>query len=167
VGIASAGKGRPMSRIEGSIEIAAPRQAVWNVISDPTRHVEFGTFVREATLVSEGELGEGTIYREISGPGFMKSASEWTISTFDPPHELVHTQNGTSMTAKGTWILEEIDSGSTRVTQTLDFEMMPRFRPLGRLVEALVANRLGERETARMLQDVKRISESEAVQEGG
>lgn len=155
-----------MHRMEGSVEIAAPRQAVWNVISDPSRHTEFGTFVREVRLVSEGELGEGTVYREKSGPGFMKSAGEWTITAFDPPNRLVHTQKESSMTAEATWTLEQIDSGSTRLTQILEFEAMPRFRPLGRLLETLVANRLAERETARMLQDIKRIAETEAGQEG-
>ena len=59
------------------------------------------------------------------------------------------------MAAEATWTLEEMDSLTTRVTQALDFEVMPRFRPLGRLVEAVFARRMIQRETARMLQDMK------------
>lgn len=66
------------------------------------------------------------------------------------------------MAAEATWTLEEADSESTRVTQALDFEMMPRFRPLGKLLEAVFARRLMQRETARMLRDIKRIAEAPA-----
>lgn len=66
------------------------------------------------------------------------------------------------MAAEATWTLEEVDSRSTRVTQALDFEMMPGFRPLGRLLESVFARRLMQRETARMLQDLKRIAEASA-----
>lgn len=147
---------------EGSVQIAAPRQAVWDLLADPRRHSELGTFVAEATVVTEGEVREGTVYRERSGPGFMKSESEWTITRFDPPRELVHTSQESSMAAEATWTLEEVDSQSTRVSQALDFEMMPRFRPLGRLLEAVFATRSMQKQTARMLQDLKRIAEASA-----
>jgi hypothetical protein len=41
--------------------------------------------------------------------------------------------------------------------------MMPRFRVLGRLLEALFAERMTNRETTRMLHDLKRIAESSAA----
>lgn len=116
-----------MARIEGSVEIAAPRQAVWDLLADPSRHTEFGTFVAEVRLVTEGEVREGTVYRERSGPAFMKSWSEWTVTRFDPPRELVHASKEKPMTAVGTWTLTEVGSGSTRVTQVLDSQLMPRF----------------------------------------
>jgi hypothetical protein len=84
------------------------------------------------------------VYRERSGPGFMKSESEWTVTRFDPPHELVHASADPSMPAEATWTLEEVDVRSTKVTQALGFEMLPRFRPLGRLLEAAFAKRFGE-----------------------
>ncbi len=152
-----------MPRVEGTVEIAAPRPVVWDLLADPRRHTELGTFVAEVTVVTEGDVREGTVYRERSGPGFMKSESEWTISRLDPPRELVHTSEESSMTGEATWTLEEVDPQSTRVAQTLDFEMMPRFRPLGRLLEALFAKRMTKGETRRMLRDLKRIAESSAA----
>lgn len=112
------------------------------------------------TLVTEGEVGEATVYRERSGPGFMKSKSDWTIRTFDPPAKLVHVSK--EMAAEATWTLDELDDSTTRVAQALDFEMMPRFRPLGRLLEVAFATRITQRETERMLQDVKRLAEAGA-----
>jgi hypothetical protein len=75
---------------------------------------------------------------------------------------LVHVGKESSMTAEATWTFEEVGSGSTRVTQSLNFQMMPGFRPLGRVLEAVFARRLMQRETARMLQDLKRIAEASA-----
>lgn len=162
----SVGEGS-MTMVEGSVQIAAPRQAVWDLLADPRRHTELGTFVAAVTVLTEGEVREGTVYRERSGPGFMKSESEWTVTRFDPPHELVHTSGDPSMPAEATWTLEEVDVRSTKVTQALDFEMLPRFRPLGRLLEAAFAKRLMERETARMLHDLKRIVEARAPETSG
>ena len=147
-----------MARIEGSVEIAAPRQAVWDLLADPSRHTEFGIVVAEVRLVTEGEVREGTVYRERSGPAFMKSWSEWTVTRFDPPRELVHASKEKSMTAVGTWTLTEVGSGSTRVTQVLDSQLMPRFPTLGRLLDAVFAQ-TARRETDRMLRNIKRIAE--------
>jgi hypothetical protein len=46
----------------------------------------------------------------------MKSKSEWTITRFDPPREVVHAGKESSMSAEATWTFEEVGSGSTRVT---------------------------------------------------
>ena len=56
-----------MPVVEGSVEIAAPRQTVWEFMADPSRHTELGTFVDEVTLVTKGEIGEGTVYHERRG----------------------------------------------------------------------------------------------------
>jgi uncharacterized protein YndB with AHSA1/START domain len=149
-----------MARVEGSVEIAAPRQTVWDLLADPRRHTELGTFVAEVTVLTPGDVREGTVYRERSGPGFMKSDSEWTISKLDSPRQLVHETKQKSMTAITTWTLSEAGPGLTGATQILDFEMMPRLRILGRLLEGLFATRMTRKETDRMLQDLKRLAEA-------
>jgi uncharacterized protein YndB with AHSA1/START domain len=153
---------RSMPSDGASVEIAAPREVVWDLISDPTRHTEFGTFVTEVNVVSAGPTSKGTVYRETSGPGFMKSSSEWTITEFDAPSRLVHEGREPAMHSRFTWTLEEITPASTRLSQAGDLVMMPGFRPLGWLIETIAAKRMLERETERMLQDMKRIAEAEA-----
>lgn len=153
-----------MARVQGSVEIAAPREIVWDILADPRRHTELGSFVAEVTVTTTGDVGEGTVYRERSGPGFMKSESEWTITKFDSPREVVHETREKSMTARAGWALSEPRAGLTEVTQILDFEMMPGFRVLGRFLENLIATRMTQRETNRMLQDIKRIAEGRSSQ---
>lgn len=41
-----------MPTVEASVEVAAPPNIVWELIADPSRHTEFGTFVSEVQLVS-------------------------------------------------------------------------------------------------------------------
>lgn len=149
-----------MTRVEASTEVAAPLQAVWDHMADPRTHAELGTFVDWVKVLSDPPVAEGTVYRERSGPGFMKSESEWTITTFDPPRRLVHRSGDRSMPATAEWTFVEVGPASTRVTQALDFEMLPRARPLGRLLEAVFARRMTERETERMLEDLKRNFEA-------
>jgi uncharacterized protein YndB with AHSA1/START domain len=151
-----------MPTVESSITIEAPRQVVWDLIADPTRHTEFGTFVSEVSVVSPGPIGRGTVYRETSGPGFMKSKAEWTITEFNPPSRLVHEGREPSMHARFAWTLEEMDPGSTRLSQAGEFVMMPGLRALGRVIEAITGIRMMERETKRMLGDIKRIAEADA-----
>lgn len=152
-----------MPSTKASVEIAAPREVVWRLIADPTRHTEFGTFVSDVEVISVGPVRQGTVYRETSGPRFMKSSSEWTITELEPPSRLVHEGREPTMESRFTWTLEEIAPASTRLSQIGDFVMMPRFRPLGWLIETIVGKRMLTRETDRMLDDIKRIAEAEAA----
>lgn len=150
-----------MPSATASIDIAAPPDVVWRLIADPARHIEFGTFVSDVSVASVGPVGRGTVYRETSGPRFLKSSSEWTITEFEPPSRLVHEGREPTMESRFTWTLEQLTPSSTRLSQVGDFVMMPRFRPLGWLIETIVAKRMVSRETGRMLRDIKRIAEAE------
>jgi hypothetical protein len=41
-----------MPRAEGMVEIAAPREVVWDAVADPRLHTELGTVVAEAAGAS-------------------------------------------------------------------------------------------------------------------
>lgn len=143
-----------------SVTIAAPNQTVWDLIADPTRHTEFGTFVSEVAIVTAGPPRRGTIYRETSGPRFMKSISEWTINEFEPPSRLVHEGRESAMHSRFMWTLDALTPASVRLSQTGDFVMFPGLRPLGWVIETLGGKRMLARETQRMLADIKRIAEA-------
>jgi uncharacterized protein YndB with AHSA1/START domain len=149
-----------MPVVEASVDVEAPRHLVWELIADPRRHTEFGTAVSVVTNVSPGPIAAGTTYRERSGPRYMKSMSEWTVTEYSAPSRLVHEGSEPTMQSRFTWTLDAISPGRTRLSQVGEFAMMPRFRFLGRLIEALFARRMLERETERMLQDIKRIAEA-------
>ena len=153
--------GKRMPRIEGSVDISASRQAVWDLMSDVTRYPEFGNMTDTATMITEGELGEGSKYSETGKVAGMKSTTEWTITHFNPPAEQTHVGEDGSIHIDLTWTLTEIDSG-TRASHVLEFKMMPAFRPLGALLEALFVTRMMIKEMETVRGDLKRIAESEA-----
>ncbi len=145
-----------MPRIEGSVEVAAPREVVWEFMSDPTNHVGLGGFLSDVVKQGTGEWGEGSVFRERSGPGPLKSWSEWTVVRFDPPVELVHRSEEGSLTATGIWKFNETDHGTTAVTQIAAFDVDIGFKPLQQLAEGLFTWMM-RREADRALRDLRQV----------
>lgn len=75
-----------MTRIEAAVDIDATPETVWSVVSDVERYDELSAaFTDEVTYVSDGTVGEGTVYRERGGIGPISDESEWRIVDFVPP----------------------------------------------------------------------------------
>ena len=149
-----------MAHFELSTEINAPPQVVWDFISDLRRAPEWVTATDEILYVSEGEIGVGTVYREKGGAGPFKSVSEWRITEFDPPHRQVHVGDLGVMKMTFAFEIEPTERG-TLVRQKGDFCMMPSFRPLGLLLEALFLRRQMESSLRSTHANAKRILEAE------
>jgi ribosome-associated toxin RatA of RatAB toxin-antitoxin module len=150
-----------MPIIEGSIDISASRQAVWDLMSDVPRYPEFGNMTDVATMITEGEFGEGSVYSETGKVAGMKSTTEWTVTRFAPPSEQTHIGKDSSIHIDLMWTLAEIESG-TRASHVVEFKMMPGFRPLGVLLEALFVTRMMTKEMETVRGDLKHIAETEA-----
>lgn len=147
--------------IEHATVIDAPRERLWALVNDFDRMTDWVTFADELTYLSEGPIGEGTVYREVGGIGPMASESEWEITVFEPPTRQAHVGDLGIMKPELTMTFEEHD-GATRFTQELRFRALPRASALGWLLEQLVIKRAmqsGLRETQRNL---KRLAEAEA-----
>lgn len=150
-----------MATIQGSVDIAAPRQAVWDVMSDVSRYSELGSFTDEAVMVSDGKLGEGSVYSETGKIAGMKYNSEWTVTEFDPVSRQVHVGVESSMRIEVTWDLVEIDAENTKAFQVVELTMMPKFRPLGVLLEKLFVTRMMTKALVDLRENLKRIAEAE------
>jgi len=151
-----------MPVIEGSIDIAAPRQAVWDLMCDVSRYSEFGNVTEEAVPTSDGEFGMGSTYTESGKVAGMKYNAEWTVTHFDRISKQVHIGEESSMHIELTWTLEELDARNTRATQVVDVNMMPKFRPLGILLEKLFVTRMMTKQLIDLRRDIKRIAEAES-----
>lgn len=152
-----------MPSIEASIDVSAPRQVIWDLISDVTRYPEMGNIAEEAHVVSQGDFGEGSVYSETGRIAGMKSTGEWTISQFDPPEVQTHVGGDSSMYGELTWTLAELGAGETRVTQNVAFKALPKLRPVGALLEWLFITRMMTREMGNIRDDIKRIAEAESA----
>jgi uncharacterized membrane protein len=121
-------------RIEERISIAAPRDVVWRVVSEPKRYSEFMVGSRWEPVPGEpvsGLRARSEICIEVGSTdlGGVVEVVEW-----DPPHEVAWT-NITGIDHRGRWILRE-RNGRTEAMIRLSYQV-----PGGFL--ALIASRLG------------------------
>ena len=121
-------------RVEESIEVAAPRQRVWELISVPTRYTEFMIGSSWEPIEGEPSTGPRARFRLNVAVGSTDLGGVVEVVEFDPPHELAWT-NVSGIDNRGRWILRERD-GQTEVIMRMSYQV-----PGG--VLALVASRLG------------------------
>jgi carbon monoxide dehydrogenase subunit G len=149
-----------MPRVQDSILVGAPPSEVWDFISDIERYPEWIYFVREATPMSEGPVGEGTKYKERAKPGPFESVSEWQITEFEPPRHQTHIGRMPEMEATLRIRLEPEGEG-TRWYHEMDFRMLPKIRPVGWVLERLVVRRKMQADFRRILTTAKGFLERE------
>jgi uncharacterized membrane protein len=142
-------------RVEQSIEVAAPREDVWKLVSEPKRYSEF--MVGSSWKPVEGEPTSGprarfwlTVQARSTDLGGVIEVVEW-----DPPHELAWT-NVSGIDNRGRWILRDRGE-STEVTLRFSYQV-----PGG--VLALLASRLSapilRRDVGGSLEALKEVIEA-------
>jgi carbon monoxide dehydrogenase subunit G len=80
-----------VSRIELSVDVGAPPEAVWDFVSDLRRIPEWIEDTLKMLSVQPEPAQQGTVYRErsrIVGP--LSQVTTWKISQFDPPRFQKH-----------------------------------------------------------------------------
>ncbi len=106
---------------QSQIQIAAPPEEVWALLSDLERGPEWSVVTLECELRSGGPPGLGSTYRAVSKFGASKITTEHQIVEWEPPRRLV------SRVTKGaesvlTEICEPAGDGTT-LTMINDFAL--------------------------------------------
>ncbi len=130
-----------MPQVEYIKHINAQPENVWNFISDIRRGPEWVEVMEKVLYVSDEPLKEGSSYREESKIAGSTSETEWHITEFDPPRRQVHKTDETMLRATLTMEVSPENNG-TKFRHRTEFKMMPRFRPLGWIVEKLFGYRM-------------------------
>lgn len=86
---------------EGRIEIAAPPEAVWDLMADIHRWPSWNPDVKEVSV--QGEVAEGTVFRWKAGPGTITS----TLRLVDRPRALGWTGRTFGIDAIHVWRFEK------------------------------------------------------------
>jgi carbon monoxide dehydrogenase subunit G len=107
-------------RLAETREIAAPRQAVWDWISDPERYLHFMSGITRWEVSGEQDQGIGARYRMLMRVGSSEVGGLIEIVEFDAPHELAWT-GVTGMDQRGRWRLRRLDDTRTHVELRLTY----------------------------------------------
>ena len=150
----------PVTHAEGEIEISAPRDRVWTILSDVTSARLWDSRMRKATIVTEAKSGIGTT-RASDSPVVKtrETVTEWVPYNrlaMDVVHEPKLTRFETSR-------LELAPAGATgtRVRWTIDYQMNGGY--LGTLADKIL---LGSTHQGRIddgLSRLKRYAETGEV----
>jgi uncharacterized protein YndB with AHSA1/START domain len=151
-----------VSEVNVSIDIAAPRQAVYDFMLDPERLHEWVTIHR--SLLShdthqppqEGDSMEQRLC--IRGASFKVA---WKLSLGDRPFHAKWEGKGPARSkAETEYTLDETDDGGTRFLYRNDFSAP--FGPLGSIASKALVGGVPEREANESLRRLKSIVEREA-----
>lgn len=149
-----------MPTAKASIRIDVPPEEVFRFVSDPTRIPEYVSIVLDVFDVSDGPIGVGSTLKEHSKPGPFVSVTNWEIVEYDPPTRHVWKGHQKDMEMTFTKLISSHSAGST-YEQWMDYRFLPRFRPLGRLLEVLFLERTMQRHFDSAVKGIKRIVEAE------
>ena len=120
------------------LEVAAPVETVWDVLTAVERWPTWNPDVKAASL--EGGVAEGSVFRWKAGPGTITS----TIQRVDRPRLIAWTGKTFGIDATHVWRLEQ-EHGKTLVRTEESYEgLVARIlrRPLGKALETALTNGL-------------------------
>ena len=150
-----------MAHLDISNFIAAPPQAVWDVLADLEHQAAWMVDVRTLDIVTEEKRGAGAVLHvtsELFGLPLVKDVMH--ITAWEPPVRMDVAHRGQFL-GSGSFLLEAVDNG-TIFTWIEDFQ--PPFGPLGELGYAIVVRPHLLRVFARSMGNVKRLAEAKAQQ---
>ena len=107
-------------RSEATIEVAAPPQAVWDFISDPSRALHYMAGITRWEVVSDKPNGLGARYRILLRVRSAEVGGLVEVVEYSEPRDLAWT-SVTGIDQRGRWRLRERPGGRTNVTFRLSY----------------------------------------------
>jgi uncharacterized membrane protein len=149
-------------RVGASIEISAPLEKVWAIVSDPSCALRYMSGVTRWEVTSEAPTGMGARYRMLFRIGSAEVGGLIELVEWDPPCELAWT-SVTGIDQRGRFRLRETQSGRTRVEWRLAYGVAGSGIP-GWIAERVSAPTV-RGHLRRSLQQLKRLVEYELLRE--
>ncbi len=131
--------------------IHRPIQDVFAFVVEPANTVQWLEVVAEAEKTSEGELGVGSVYRQLFKlRGAANQEMFFEITAFEPNRKMAFQRKGGQYSIRGTYTFEAKDGGTLL---TYDEQAGPdKFIPnlIGKLVTGRIIRRQLEADFARL-----------------
>lgn len=148
-----------MPKIEIEKTIHASQKQVWEFISDIKQAPEWVVVMNTLVETTDNPVRKDSVYRENSKIGPKESETEWRIIHFDEPHVQIHECNEPDFKAKLTMRVEDNRDGTSTLFHITEYQLMPKFRPLGWLLETLLVKKLMVRNLNETVENCKRMIE--------
>lgn len=148
-----------MPKVEIKKDIKAPQKQVWEFISDIEEAPEWVVVMKSLVETTENPVREGTVYRESSKIGPKESETEWKVTYFDPPHKQVHECDEPDFRATLTMRVDDNGDGTSTLFHNTEYQLMPKFRPLGWLLETLFIKKLMYKNLHQSVDNCKQLIE--------
>jgi len=107
-------------KVGQTLEIAAPREAVWDWVSDPERYLHFMSGITRWQVDGTRARGLGARYRMLMRVGSAEIGGLIEVVEFDAPCELAWT-SVTGVDQRGRWRLRAVSDDRTRVELRLAY----------------------------------------------
>src|SRR5919109_1299330 len=101
-------------RVNSSVEVAAPRSAVWTVISDPQQYLRFMSGVTRWEVVGDRDRGLGTRIRLLVRIGSAEGGGLIEIVEWEEERDIA-ASSVLGLDQRIRWRLRDAPSGLTRV----------------------------------------------------
>ena len=101
-------------RIAVGIEVAAPKELVWEFVTDPGRYLHFMAGMTRYEAAGGPETGVGARYRTLMRVGSAEVGGLIEVVEWDEPADLAWN-SVTGVDQRGRWRLRERPGGRTRV----------------------------------------------------
>jgi uncharacterized membrane protein len=149
-------------RINGDIEVAAPIDLVWSIVTDPERVLSFMSGVTRWEVVGPEPTGLGARYQSLLRVGAAEVGGLIEVVEWLPPSECAWT-SVTGVDQRGRWRLRERPHNRTRV------ELRLAYGVAGAGLTGWVAERVAAPTVSghvrRTLRQLKRMAEHELLRE--
>jgi uncharacterized membrane protein len=147
-------------RVVSQIDISAPREVIWDWITDPARQLHYLGGVTRWEVAGELKRGLGARYRMLMRVGSAEIGSLVEVVEYKPPGDMAwHSLTGLDQRAR--WRLREQPNGRTRVEFRLAYGIAGS--GIGGWIAERVAAPTVRGHLRRSLQQLKRQVEQEQL----
>lgn len=147
-----------MSRVNATIDIAAPPEKVWEVVMDPERLGEWVTIHRDVDRVSDRPLKDGSTLRQELCVRHVHFHVRWTVEHAEPCEEAIWEGKGPARSKAHTiYRLSATDGGGTRFEYENEFKAP--LGPLGAAASRALVGGVPKREANATLKKLKTLIE--------
>lgn len=133
---------------------ASPEE-VFDFVCDIDRWTEWDAFAEEILWTSDSPLVAGSTYTEREG----KDESHWRVVEFDRPHRQRHVGTVPFLGEIAVDMELVARDGGTDFAHEVEYRVLPRLRPIGRLIELVYVDRYARNGMRRTHEAARRLIE--------